>query len=224
MSLRAWIISDTHNKHSLLKVPEGIDIVFHAGDMGSYKDPHMNVNGMLDSLAWYRSLPIKYKILIPGNHCTSIERNLIPAKEFEGITFLNHEYAEVAGLKIFGSGYTPAFHDWAFNVSRHKIGEYWKDIPEGLDVLLTHGPPQGIMDLTYSGGTDSRPEQVGDKALLNRIKAVKPRWNFFGHIHPESNCYNAGIMKVSGIETTFINAAVLNLQYNIDNNGFVIDI
>lgn len=220
--MKIWFISDTHCKHSELILPE-VDMIVHAGDMGTYRDPHMNVNGILDSLAWYRSLPIKYKVLIAGNHCTSIERGLIDKKEFEGITFLSHEYAEVGGLKIFGSPYTPSFgHGWAYNVARHKIGEYWKDIPEGLDILITHGPPKGILDLTEN--MEGRLGQCGCKSLLNRVKETKPCFHVFGHIHPESCAPNSAILKVNGIDTTFINASVVNLDYKIENNGFVIEI
>lgn len=220
--MKIWLISDTHGKHHELILPE-VDMVIHAGDMGTYRDPHMNVNGILDSLAWYRSLPIKHKVLIAGNHCTSIERGLIDKKEFEGITFLQHEFAEVGGLKIFGSAYTPSFGDgWAYNVARHKIGEYWKDIPTGLDILVTHGPAKGILDITEN--QNGELVQCGCKALLNRIIEVAPKYHVFGHIHPETNGHNAGILKVNGIDTTFINAAVVNLQYKIHNNGFIIEI
>lgn len=220
--MKIWTISDTHGEHDKLIVPEGVDMVVHAGDMGTYKDPHMNLNGMLDSLRWYRSLPIKYKVLIAGNHCTSIERGLVDKSEFTGIHFLNHEYREVGGLKIFGSPYTPEFHNWAYNVPRSRLEQYWKDIPGDLDILITHGPPQGILDLTIN--EDGHPFQCGCKSLLNRIKEVKPRFHIFGHIHPESGCPNAGILKVNGMETTFINACVVNLKYKMDNNGFVIEV
>lgn len=227
--MKAWIISDTHVKHGLLNVPKDIDIVFHAGDMGSYRDPYMNVNGVLDFLAWYRNLNIPHKILTCGNHDTSIERGLISPKQFEGITFLNHEYAEVVGLKIFGSPFQPSFgHGWAYNVPRSKIQEYWKDIPNDLDILITHGPPKGILDLTQydsrEGAEGKAFFQCGCEALLERIQNVKPKRHIFGHIHPEKNCPNAGIYVPNGSPTTFINAAVLNLDYNIDNHGVVIEI
>lgn len=137
--------------------------------------------------------------------------------------FLRHEVKEVAGLKIFGSPYTPSFgHGWAYNIPRNKLDVYWKDIPTGVDILVTHGPPKGILDLTEN--SDGTLFQCGCKSLLNRVKEVKPRFHVFGHIHPETLCPNAGVLKVTGIETTFINAAVVNLQYEIDNHGIVIEI
>lgn len=222
--MNIWTISDTHGKHKFLTIPKDIDMVIHAGDMGTCRDAYMNVNGMLDSLKWFRELPITHKILIPGNHCTSIERKLIDKKEFDGITFLNHESAQVAGLKIFGSGYTPSFgQGWAYNVNRNKLEQYWKDIPEDTDILVTHGPPAGILDLTIN--QDGNPFQCGCKSLWNRIKAIGTiRYSIFGHIHQESGCHNAAILKINGMNTTFVNASVLDLGYEVCNNGFVIDI
>ena len=38
----------------------------------------------------------------------------------------------------------PEFGDWAFNLPRgEKCLEKWDLIPEGVDVLITHGPPIG---------------------------------------------------------------------------------
>lgn len=223
MSIRAWIISDSHSKERMLKVPYGIEMVIHAGDAGTYKSPTMNANGVLDFLSWYRSLDVPHKIFVAGNHDGSIEAGLISKNEFEGIHYLQHEAKTIAGLKFFGSPYSPSFNNWAFNVARHKLGEYWKEIPDDTDILITHGPPAGVLDLTIN--EDGHPFQCGCKSLWNRIKEIGTiKHHVFGHIHPESGCPNAGILKINGLHTTFINACVVNLQYNIENNGFVIDI
>lgn len=219
--MKAWIISDTHGLHDKLVIPL-VDMVIHAGDAGTYKNPSMNVNGVLDFLAWYRHLGIPNKILIAGNHDGSIEKGLIPKSAFDGIHYLQHEAKTIAGLKFFGSPYTPSFNDWAFNISRNQLEQYWKDIPEDTDILVTHGPPKGILDLTMD--QDGHPFQCGCKALWNRVKRIQPKFQIFGHIHEEADFPNAAMMNVNGLKTTFINAAVVNLQYQICNNGFVIDI
>lgn len=220
--MKTWIISDTHGKHRLLDIPNNIDMCIFAGDAGTVKNPSMNVNSILDFLDWFKSLNhIKYKIMIAGNHCTSIEAGLVTRGDIhESITYLEHEYIEIEGLKIFGSPYTPEFHNWAFNVSRHKLDPYWQDIPNDIDILITHGPPKGILDLTKRNGYD----QCGCKSLLNRVKITQPRFHIFGHIHTEEGCSNAGIYEMNGLKTKFINASVLNLDYQICNNGFIIEI
>lgn len=50
------------------------------------------------------------------------------------------------------------------------------DFP-GVDVLMTHGPPMGILDKT------SRNEPVGCEHLLRAARRCKPRLHCFGHIH-----------------------------------------
>jgi hypothetical protein len=66
----------------------------------------------------------------------------------EVCTYLDHEMVEVEGLKIFGSPYQPLFYNWGFQYHNSRANEIWSKIPEGVDILLTHGPPRGILDLT----------------------------------------------------------------------------
>lgn len=236
--MRIWLISDTHNRHGLLEIPE-VDMVVHGGDMSNNKEPAVNNNEVRDFLDWYKSLHIKYKVLIAGNHDTSIEKGLVTRGDIhESITYLEHEYAEVGGIKIFGSPYTPNFgHNWAFNVPRGKLSPYWDDIPQNLDILVTHGPPKGVLDLTQYDtrvGADGQSFfQCGCKELLDAVIAKKPKYHVFGHIHPETNCPNAAQMKIQHIDTMFINAAVCNFgkslvddtKYKyIHNNGFVLEL
>ncbi len=232
---KIWCFSDTHGKHSGLNVPENIDIAIFAGDAGTARDPYQNEGVIKDFLEWYKMLPnITNKIFIAGNHCTSIEKGFITRTDIEnkGIIYLEHETKIIDGLKVFGSPYTPTFGTgWAYNVKRSKLDEYWKDIEEGTDIVVTHGPPLGILDHTQSGtniNTDASGSTVvmscGDKSLLNHIKRVKPVLNIFGHIHDEDRCSNAGIMQVNGLRTKFINASVLNLDYDKCNDGIIIEI
>jgi Icc-related predicted phosphoesterase len=54
---------------------------------------------------------------------------------------------------------------------------YWDNIPENLDILITHGPPFGIFDRT------AKKVNAGCKYLLAKIQKVKPKIHIFGHIH-----------------------------------------
>lgn len=227
--MKIWAFSDTHSKERFLKVPDNIDIAIFAGDMGTMREAHLNANICLDFLDWYKSLVhIKYKILIAGNHDTAIERKLVNPKEYTELIFLDHESITIEGIKFFGSQFTPTFGtDWAYNVARHKLDQYWIDIPTDTDILITHGPPKGILDLTQydsrSGADGKGFFQCGCKSLLNRIKVVEPKYHIFGHIHPEANCPNASSMKVRGIKTTFINACVVDLGYEVVNDGYIFE-
>ena len=88
--------------------------------------------------------------------------------------------AEIDGVKFWGSPHQPWFYDWAFNHPRNgkALTHYWSLIPDDTDVLITHGPPYGILDLPFGKG-----EPAGCELLLKRVQEVKPRVHVFGHIH-----------------------------------------
>lgn len=228
--MRIWLFSDPHGKHRELTVPEDIDMAICAGDMGTYKNPNLCKKDLHNGLEWFNNLDqIDFKIYVPGNHDTALEAELIHPTQYKWIDILNHEYAEFDGIKIFGSPYTPSFGvNWAYNAwsdEKHEIDWSWKnkntypmieplweDIPEDLDILITHGPPHGILDRCADG------YRAGCKHLMERINEVKPKIHVFGHIHED------GGKSEAYPDTTFYNASVLDLRYQHNNNGHVIEI
>jgi Icc-related predicted phosphoesterase len=78
---------------------------------------------------------------------------------------------------------------------------YWDLIPYNLDVLITHGPPFGILDQTAPGDP-----HLGCEELFNAIEEKKPRVHLFGHIHGGAGTFENGA-------TRFVNAAYLNERY-----------
>ena len=202
-----WHISDTHLNHDQLEIPDGIDIVVHTGDATNWRDPFRNEAEMGKFLAWYSMLDIPTKIFVAGNHDTSLEKGLITKDQIEacGIHYLFNESIEIEGFKIWGSPFTPTFGDWSFMKSRAKIGEVWATIPEDTDIILTHGPPKGILDLTWR--TNSQTEMCGDISLLKAVKRIKPKLVAFGHIHNAKDIYNASTKQIAGLDTIFSNAS-----------------
>lgn len=190
-------------------------MIIHAGDFGNYSNPARNSIEALNFLQWYNMLPIKYKVLIAGNHDTSVENKLVDPRKYETITYLEHEALEIGGFKFFGSPYTPSFGvGWAYNVNRSKLDAYWQEIPEDVDILVTHGPPKGILDLTLNTAGDL--EFCGDKALLNHVLEKQPKVHIFGHIHNYEDCINVGTRKIEGVPTLFINgAAVTDRKFDL---------
>jgi len=103
---------------------------------------------------------------------------------------------------FWGSPYTPEFMDWAFMYPRGSAArQYWDQIPYNLDVLITHGPPLGILDQAMPGGA-----HLGCEKLLEAVKEKKPKIHLFGHIHGGAVTFENGV-------TRFVNAAYLNEQY-----------
>jgi Icc-related predicted phosphoesterase len=207
---RIWHISDTHSYHGLLKVPEGIDTVISSGDCSNYRDPYRNSNEVKDFIAWYASLAIKNKIYVAGNHDTSIEKRLVTRDDFtkEGIIYLENESIELEGLKIWGSPFTPSFCDWSFMKAREKLHILWGTIPDNTNVVVVHGPPKRILDLSYD--RQNNLEFCGCQALYKRVtKMQNLKAVLFGHIHNCQDIVNAGTRILTGSNTIYSNGSVV---------------
>ena len=208
--MKIWHISDTHTYHGLLTVPEDIDIVIHSGDATNPRDPYVSEQEMLNFISWFGSLPIKHKVFVAGNHDLCVERNFITKIDFmkNGIVYLENDYVEVEGLKIWGSPITPSFgNGWAFNKKREKTNEVWKHIPDDVDIVVVHGPPKGILDLSYD--VTGKLEFCGDSSLKKRMLDVNPKLCLFGHIHNCEDIINAGTRKLSTHDTVYSNGSVV---------------
>jgi len=223
--MKIFAISDTHGRHEQVQIPEGTDMLIHAGDFSNIKLPAMNHNEVNLFLIWLEKQPVKYKVIIAGNHDTSIEARFITKKDFKdrGIIYLEHELIEIEGIKIFGSPYTPEFHNWAFNRSRNKLGRIWDSIPDDIHVLITHGPPKGILD---SASRDKHvSEHVGCSALLKKVLKVEPKIHITGHIHDNGDNLNNGTFKLLNCKTIFANVSCVkdgdNLPFTYNGHSFV---
>ena len=208
--MKIWHISDTHTYHGLLKVPEDIDMVIHSGDATNPRDPYASEQEMLNFISWFGSLPIRHKVFVAGNHDLCIERNLVTKIDFmkNGIVYLENDYTEVEGLKIWGSPFTPSFgQGWAFNKKRSALHDIWKEIPDDVDIVVVHGPPKGILDLAYH--QLNCIEFCGDEALRKRMYLLNPKLCLFGHIHNNDDIINAGTMKLSNHDTIYSNGSVV---------------
>ena len=207
---KIWHISDTHCLHHNLNMPKDIDLVIHTGDASNWRDPFRNESEVINFLEWYAKLPIENKIFCAGNHDTSIEKGLVTKNLMEdmGIHYLYCDSIEIRGLKIWGAPYVPTYGDWAFMKNRQKIAKVWNEIPDDADILVTHGPPKGILDLTYD--RDNKVKLCGDSALLKRVLALDIKLVCFGHIHNCKDLTNSGTKQIFGKKTIFSNATCVN--------------
>jgi Icc-related predicted phosphoesterase len=208
---KIWHISDTHTYHSLLTVPENIDIVIFSGDCSNPRDKYANEKEVRDFINWYGKLPIKTKIFVPGNHDTSIEGGLVTIGDFieNDIILLNHSYFKIDGIKIFGSPYTPSFGDgWAFNKARHNLHSLWDSVKTDVDIFITHGPPKYILDSAFN--KNHKVDFCGCNALRSiLLTKIKPKLVLFGHIHNNEEIINAGVLKLSAYDIIFSNGSVV---------------
>jgi len=125
-------ISDTHNQHDQLDLPDG-DVLIHAGDWtgtGTTKQ-------VISFIRWFSSQPHKHKVLIAGNHEVTLDKSFYQLhwsqfhtkshlshdiKNYvlreEGIEYLEDSEVIINGFKFYGSPCQPSFGNWAFNVDR----------------------------------------------------------------------------------------------------------
>jgi len=204
---RIVCLSDTHGRHASLAVPEG-DVLVHAGDF--------SMNGRPEEIErfdrWLAGLPHAHKVVIAGNHDFLFEHEPERARGLlTSAHYLCDELVELDGLRLFGSPWQPWFHDWAFNLPRGPaLAAKWARIPAGVDVLVTHGPPHGILDRTVHG------EAVGCEDLTLALARVRPRVHVFGHIHE-----GHGRLERDG--TLFVNASNLDERYRPVNAPIVVE-
>ena len=210
-SIKIVFISDTHGKHNEISIPDA-DLLIFCGDMCS--------RGLLSEVQDFakllKELPHKYKIIIAGNHDKAFEDKKYRSSaerliQESGAIYLNDSGTEIEGIKIWGSPIQPWFLDWAFNRQRgEEIQKHWDMIPDDTDLLITHGPPHGILDKNQKG------QKTGCKELFKKVKEVNPKVHAFGHIHE-------GYGKIKKNKTTFINASNLNVRYQPVNPPIVIN-
>jgi len=225
--MKIWHFSDTHTYHSLLNIPEDIDIAIFSGDCSNPKDPYSNEQEVLNFLCWYGMVvKAKYKIFVAGNHDTSIEKKFVRIDKFEeyGIIYLENSSVEIEGINIWGSPITPTFGEWAFMKARDKLYDVWQSIPSNSDIVVVHGPPKGIMDYSYS--REGKLEMCGCSALLKRILNIEPKLFLSGHIHNNEAIINAGTLKLSAYKTMFSNGSVVTDGKfgKLTSNGNILEI
>lgn len=206
-------LSDTHNFHEQIRVPDG-DILIHAGD-ATMRGTEEEVESFL---SWFSSLTHKHKIFIAGNHDWLYETNNRLASVMTAnfnIKYLQDSSVEVEKLKIYGSPWQPRFYDWAFNLNRGaELAEKWKLIPDDVDLLITHGPPNGILDEVPR---QCFVENTGCEELRKRVESVCPKLHVFGHIH----C-SYGQTEQFGVR--FVNASNCDEEYNPTNAPIVVEL
>jgi Icc-related predicted phosphoesterase len=220
--MKIWHISDTHGFHGDLVIPQ-VDLVIHSGDCSNYRNPVLNKNEVLDFLEWYGELPFP-KIYVAGNHDTSIEARLVKPSviKAKGIVYLENSHTRFQELNIWGSPIIPTFNDWAWNRDRDKIHKTWSMIPVDTDILVTHGPPRGVLDLTIN--RDNEVQIVGCSNLYKTIQNIKPKLVLFGHIHNSRDIFtNTGVYTQNGI--IYSNGScVTDGNWQLTSNGNILEI
>jgi len=213
---RIVCISDTHEKHAQVTLPEG-DILVHAGD-STFRGEFYAVASFAN---WLKQQPHQHKIVIAGNHELSFQtpyRKMMLNLLLEaGVIYLEDSGMEINNLFFYGTPWQPWFHDWAFNLPRdgEELRNKWKQIPDQTNILISHGPPYGILD----GVQDISRGPQGCKLLKKRVvRLPKLKAHIFGHLHHDGG----QTVNLGGVQ--FVNAAICDDMYNPSRTPIVIEI
>lgn len=217
-------ISDLHGFYPEL---EGGDLLIVAGDLtatNGYSHIIRFKNWIFENFSKYLKI-----CFIAGNHDNWIqERFLIYSENFlnRKINYLEDSETEFEGLKIWGSPWTRTFSNMnpscmAFTCdSEEKLSNKWDLIPDDIDILVTHGPPYGMLDEVRRCGFDhnSYIENTGSISLRDTVDRVKPKLHVFGHIHEHGG--KQLLYKHAGPNTIMVNAAYVDERYRPVNKPF----
>lgn len=201
-------ISDTHNYHDFVHLPEG-DLLIHAGDMCMIGDEEE----MRPVCDWLATLPYENVIVIAGNHDLGLandpdfyEKMFLPH-----VTYLKDSGVTINGVKFWGSPWQPHYPDWGFYAKGDAIREKWSMIPNDTDVLITHTPMYDMLDLSNFEWDEWPPNTlVGCRDLRKRVDQIRPKLHVCGHIHEAR-----GIVRQDG--SIFVNASICDRNYDSDH-------
>ncbi|MFK8081463.1 MAG: metallophosphatase domain-containing protein [Granulosicoccus sp.] len=212
--MRLVCISDTHGDHEGLELPAG-DVLIHAGDLSA----HGSRDETLAFMKWLGSRGFNDTLCIAGNHDTFMEADPEMARQFaedHGVLLLSDSGCQLDGRQFWGSPITPRFCNWSFmRDPGEPIEAHWRLIPDDTDVLITHGPPYGIMDQVKR--PDGQLERTGCPSLLERVQSISPVTHIFGHIHE-----GRGSFSQNGV--TYFNVCTMNEHYQRTYEPVVIDL
>lgn len=238
--LKIVALSDTHGHHREVTVPAG-DVLVYAGD---FMTCGRKFSEVVDFANWFIHQPHKHKVLIAGNHdifmehseptCLAQFHNQLDYNRFQ-FHYLRDSGCEIEGFKFWGSPYQPRFFNWAFNCDRGAdIKRHWDLIPNDTDVLITHGPPDGILDQAwpdhavtdlqkYTERILSPSMHCGCEELRKAVDHISPKAHIFGHIHG-SYGHDKSLEYYAPKVTHFYNVSIVNEQYNPVNEPQVFEL
>ncbi|KAK0651404.1 ser/Thr protein phosphatase family protein [Cercophora newfieldiana] len=192
---RFLVVSDTHAdpiSESLPSMP--VDVAIYCGDLTE----ESKLREMEVTLELLRSINAPLKLVIPGNHDFTLDlpvfrKKIVEANLLDEPELGKREYgdfgqardlfkqAEKDGIMLLDEG----THQFTLqNGAQLKVYATFSlrprrdtyEIENGVDVVITHGPPRGILDRN----TKDKPQSCGHPEAVARSR---PRMHCFGHIH-----------------------------------------
>jgi predicted phosphohydrolase len=176
VSARIVAVSDLHGH--LPSIPP-CDLLLLGGDLCPLEDhsPEAQRSFLEGAFSeWLEAVPAAAIAGVAGNHDLILEDEPSLASSLPW-TYLCDGEAELAGLRIWGSPFAVTYGDWAFMEPDAALERRFRSIPRGVDIVLVHGPPFGVLDHAVRG------VDTGSHALRRAMVRARPALGVFGHIH-----------------------------------------
>ena len=156
-------------------------------------------------IPWAEAQPVEFVAITWGNHdwCGHLKPNT--HYDNHRIDVISDGPIVVNGIKFWLTPWSNQFMTWAWMKEHDKLAEVYAKIPEDVDVIVSHQPPQGFGDL-YPNMHTGKLEQVGSSELLYTIERVKTEVVICGHLHDGHGMYKHQ-------ETHIYNVSLLNDAY-----------
>lgn len=207
--MKLVIIADTHCQHEALGTLAG-DVLIHCGDLFDLTCEPDDALAQIDD--WFARQDFKLILCTGGNHDITLEQALEQnAQPFRHAHYLQDERIEYSGLVFHGAPWTPLLEDHAFYKSSRDIKKSWAKIPGDVDVLITHTPPENILDRSSHGAG------FGCPYLADAVRKCVPRLHCFGHVHASAGTLENG-------NTQFINASCVNSRLEVVSAPYVVNL
>lgn len=222
-------MSDLHGQ--LPKDIQPCDIVLICGDISplNIQSNHTSCRKWIKDVfnTWANNLPCEKVYLIAGNHDRSLETRGIEYNKslFIGtkVVYLENsgdEYITAEGrvIKIWGTPACHIFGNWSFMFSEEKLTEIYSQIPENIDILLTHDQPFGYGDVLLDDVYWADGSHIGNKPLAKAVLDKQPQYMFIGHLHSTTH----SCVEINN--TKRYNVSLLNERYEMVYEPLYLDI
>lgn len=167
---------------------------------------------------WAASLPVEQVYFIAGNHDAWLERNDLIAHQIfsshDKVTYLKNEYVDYLSIqdskvyRIFGTPYCHIYGNWPFMRDEETLAYKFSQIPENVDILISHDAPYGVSDICFQGWS-ADGQHKGCPELRDAIIEKKPKWNVKGHLHSTNR-----EIEILG-ETKVVSCSILDESYRL---------
>lgn len=237
MSSKKYKIITLSDLHGILPtIEQEFDLMLLAGDLVHLyfqRDTSETVEWFEGSFVnWINTLPFKdedSKVLwIAGNHEVGwgkmfVEGRKKIAQHVSELTnnraiYLEDQLYDFNGIKVYGTPWCKIFGNWAFMKSNLQLQEIYDNIPENVDILLTHDAPYGTSDLCFEWTFFGRmPYHIGNEPLRDIILKRNPKYNLHGHLHSAN--HNEELLG----NTKVYCVSLVNESYNAVYKPLIID-